>query len=354
MPDSHSRSAHTLPSPLHHGGDLARVMAAPGAYCGRWLDLSTGINPWPYPVGELHQSLWARLPGSAAEGLLREKAALYYRATDPECVAAAPGSQALIQWLPRLRAFSRVAVLGPTYGEHAAAWSAAGHELATVTAPDALTADWDVSVVTNPNNPDGRRLAPGWLLSIAEALARRQGWLVVDEAFADLEPALSLAPETARPGLIVLRSFGKFFGLAGLRLGFALAAPPLAARLRAALGPWAVSGPAAAIAAAAFADDYWIESTRARLAAAAGRLDALLGEACLRTVGGTTLFRQVETPHAEMVRARLLGHGIYVRDFPEQPAWLRFGLPPNEEAFARLRRALMERGPVTGEGPPSP
>lgn len=350
MPDSHSLPAHTLPSPLHHGGDLARVMTAPGAYCGRWLDLSTGINPWPYPVGELPQSLWARLPGSAAEGLLREKAALYYRAADPECVVAAPGSQALIQWLPRLRAFSRVAVLGPTYGEHAPAWSAAGHELATVTAPDALAADWDVAVVTNPNNPDGRRLAPGWLLSIAEALARRQGWLVVDEAFADLEPALSLAPETARPGLIVLRSFGKFFGLAGLRLGFALAAAPVAARLRAALGPWAVSGPATAIAAAALADSAWIEATRARLAAAAGRLDALLAEARLQIVGGTALYRLVETPHADTLRPRLLGHGIYVREFPERPTWLRFGLPPDEKGFARLRRALVERGPITGDG----
>ncbi len=354
MPDADSLSARTLPSPLHHGGDLAQVVAAPGAYRGPWLDLSTGINPWSYPVGELPIGLWARLPGSALEVRLRERAARYYGAPAPECVVAAPGSQALIQWLPYLRRRSRVAVLGPTYGEHAAAWAAAGHEVATVTAPAALLADWDAAIVTNPNNPDGRRLAPAWLISLAEALARRGGWLVVDEAFADLEPALSVAPEVVRQGLIVLRSFGKFFGLAGLRLGFALAAPALATRLRAALGPWAVSGPAASIAAAALADRAWIEAMRARLAAAAERLDSLLAEADLHIVGGTALYRLVEAPQPESLRARLLGHGIYVRDFPERPGWLRFGLPPDEEGFARLRRALISRDPVSDRRRASP
>jgi len=354
MPDADSLPSHSLPTPLPHGGDLARVTSVAGAYRGRWLDLSTGINPWPYPVGELPLDLWARLPGSAPEMLLRERAARYYDAAAPECVVPAPGSQALIQWLPRLRGFSRVAVLGPTYGEHAAAWAAAGHEVATVTTPETLLAGWDVALVTNPNNPDGRRLAPAWLTALAEALARRGGWLVVDEAFADLEPALSLAPESARPGLIVLRSFGKFFGLAGLRLGFALLAPALAARLRAALGPWAVSGPAASIAAAAFSDGAWIAATRMRLATAAERLSALLLEAGLHIVGGTALYRLVEAPQPEMLRARLLRRGIYVRDFPERPAWLRFGLPPDEEGFARLRQALIARDPVADERRTSP
>jgi len=354
MPDADSLPSHTLPTPLPHGGDLAPVMAAPGTYHGLWLDLSTGINPWPYPVGDLPLDLWARLPGSALDTLLRERAAQYYSAAAPECVVAAPGSQALIQWLPRLRAVSRVAVLGPTYGEHAAAWAAARHEVATVAAPDALLGDWDVAVVTNPNNPDGSRLAPNWLTALAEALARRGGWLVVDEAFADLEPGTSLAAEAARPGLIVLRSFGKFFGLAGLRLGFALLAPALAARLRAALGPWAVSGPAASIAAAAFSDSAWIAATRMRLAAAAERLDALILEAGLHIVGGTALYRLVEAPQPAMLRARLLRRGIYARDFPERPAWLRFGLPPNEEGFARLRQALVAREPTPDESRPSP
>lgn len=346
MPDAHSFPAHALPPPLRHGGDLARVTAAPGAYQGAWLDLSTGINPWPYPVGELPTAIWAPLPGSALEVRLRESAARYYGAPGAECVAPAPGSQAIIQWLPRLRRFSRIAVLGPTYGEHAAVWAAAGHEVKTVSEPAALLADWDVAIATNPNNPDGRRLAPAWLTALADALARRGGWLIVDEAFADLEPALSLASEAARPGLIVLRSFGKFFGLAGLRLGFALLAPPLAERLARALGPWAVNGPALWIAAAAFADRAWIEATRQHLAAAAERLDALLASAGLDIVGGTALYRLVEAPQPAALCARLLSDGIYVRDFPERPGWLRFGLPPHEEGFARLQRALICRDPI--------
>lgn len=342
--------------PLHHGGDLGRV----AALCkgGDWLDLSTGINPWPYPIApaEVPESLWARLPESALLERLRQAAARCYGAPSPEGVVAAPGSQSLIQWLPRLRPLGGVAVLSPTYGEHAAAWRATGHRVQAVTAPEALLdRRWDMVVVTNPNNPDGRRLEPAWLSMLAERLGARGGWLVLDEAFADVTPELSLAGETLRPGLIVLRSFGKFFGLSGLRLGFALTAPELATRIEAALGPWAVSGPAAWIAAHALADVEWIEATRRRLAEAAAGLDRLLSEAGLRVIGGTALYRLVETPQAHALYTSLLRHRIYVRHFPDLPArsrsgfasakagrpeWLRFGLPPDGQSSARLRDAL--------------
>ena len=245
----------------------------------------------------------------------------------------------LIQWLPRLRPPSRVAVVSPTYSEHAKSWKAAGHELIEVAdiggAPSA-----DVVVITNPNNPDGRVFRPDELNHLANRLASNGGWLIVDEAFADTVPEVSLAGATARPGRILLRSFGKFFGLAGLRLGFALAPPDLAAALRAALGPWSVSGPAIEIGRRALADSEWIDATRTRLAEATRDLDALLASASLRVIGGTTLFRLAAHPRAPDLFERLGRAGILVRSFPDHPSRIRFGLPADQAATRRLRTAL--------------
>jgi cobalamin biosynthesis protein CobC len=338
MPDADSLFPST--TPLLHGGDLARVAGGPNAYGGDWLDLSTGINPWPYPLPGLPADSWQRLPDSALEARLASAAAAYYEAPGGDCIVSAPGSQALIQWLPRLRRAGRVAVLGPTYSEHAQVWARAGHDVERVTKPEALSSELDAVILANPNNPDGRRLDPAWLSALARRLAGRGGWLVIDEAFADLEPGLSLARECDRPGVIVLRSFGKFFGLAGLRLGFALAEPALAAQLRAALGPWAVSGPAALVACRALADQAWVQATQGRLLRATAQLDALLAAAGLQVVGGTTLFRLVESECASSIAARLALEGIHVRSFPEAPLWLRFGHPPDAAASERLGRAL--------------
>ena len=242
----------------HHGGDLAAARREHGGG-DDWLDLSTGINPFPYPIGELPEEAWTRLPDSGVEAELLAAATAYYGAPDPACVVAAAGSQSLIQLLPRLRPAGRVAILRPTYVEHEPCWAAAGHEVVALGEVDA--GDCDVVVLANPNNPDGRRFAPAELEELAAGLAPRGGWLVVDEAFADLEPELSLAATVRQPGRIVLRSFGKFFGLAGLRLGFVLTEPALAGRIRSALGPWAFSSPAAWIATRAFADRTWIMAT---------------------------------------------------------------------------------------------
>jgi cobalamin biosynthetic protein CobC len=240
-------------------------------------------------------------------------------------VVAASGSQSLIQLLPRLRPAGRVAILRPTYVEHEPCWAAAGHEVVALGEVDA--GDCDVVVLANPNNPDGRRFAPAELEELAAGLAPRGGWLVVDEAFADLEPELSLAATVRQADRIVLRSFGKFFGLAGLRLGFAITAPQIAGRIRAALGPWAFSSPAAWIATQAFADQAWIATTHGRLAAAAGKLDLMLGRAGLEVIGGTVLYRLVHTPAAAEIREVLEHRRILVRHYPERPDWLRFGLP---------------------------
>jgi cobalamin biosynthetic protein CobC len=329
-----------VPASVPHGGDLADARALFPDAPTPWIDLSTGINPRPYPLPPVPPEAWTRLPGKAEEAALRRAAAAAYGAPGPDRVVPAPGTQALISLLPRLRPPGRVAVLSPTYGEHAAAWRAAGHEVAETVRADDL-ADADVAVVTRPNNPDGRLMPRADALALAAALAARGGWLVADEAFADvLDPRRSLCPDADAPGLVVLRSFGKFFGLAGVRLGFAVCAPALAADVARALGPWATSGPAVAVGTAALSDGAWIADERLRLAHEAARLDALLAAAGLPVVGGTSLFRLVEHPDARGRADRLGRAGIYVRRFPARPDRLRFGLPGHARAWRRLADAL--------------
>ncbi len=330
----------TPAEPAVHGGNLTWAIRCFGNHPEGWIDLSTGINPDPYPIPTLPAEAWTRLPDEAAEAVLCRAAAQYFGVGDPATVAMAPGSQAVIQMLPRLRPRARVAVLSPTYGEHARCWAAAGHAVAEIGDHEADGARWEVIVATNPNNPDGRVLRPGRLLDLADRLAARGGWLVVDEAFADTDPAISIAAQAGRPGLVVLRSFGKFFGLAGLRLGVALAAPDLATRVRAAFGPWAVSGPAIAIAGAAFADVAWIAATRAALAERSARLDNLLRSAGLTVIGGTALYRLADSPAAPALFERLGQFGILARPFAYRRSWLRFGLPPEGRAWERLAEAL--------------
>jgi cobalamin biosynthetic protein CobC len=323
----------------HHGGDVAAAARAFGLPRTGWLDLSTAVNPHAYPVASISYEGNLRLPDSDDDRSLREAAAGYYRAPDACSVVPAPGSQALIRWLPRLRARSRVAVVGTTFAEHARSWRIAGHEVALVPELDEAAVGFDVVVLCNPNTPDGRRTAPDRLVGEARRLAADGGWLVVDEAFADLAPDVSVAA-AACPGLVVLRSFGKFFGLPGLRLGFAVADADLARTLSDALGPWAVSGWAGAIACAAFADEAWIEGMRATLARDAQRMDALLADHALEVVAGTALFHVVETPNAKRIFESLASARILVRWFPDMPGSLRFGLPGPRRDWERLRRAL--------------
>src|SRR6202051_3804407 len=260
---------------LLHGGDLSAARRLfPGAP-EPFVDLSTGINPNPYPLPDLPDALFARLPDKDALAALAAIAATAYGAPSAAHVVPAPGTQILLPLVAGLVRPGRAAVVAPTYAEHARAAALAGHRVKEVRDIGA-GGDAELVLVTNPNNPDGRLSARGDLLAVAKKLHARGGVLVVDEAFMDVgPPGASLAPEIARGNIVVLRSFGKFFGLAGLRLGFALAAPPLAARLAALLGPWAVSAPALAVGATALADQAWIEATRHRLTQAAARLDAI-------------------------------------------------------------------------------
>ncbi len=323
-----------------HGGSLDWAETRFGPQADGWLDLSTGINPNAYPFRAPPASVWRRLPDIGAINTLRKTAAKRYGVLNPAFVAPAPGSQSLIQLLPRLRDRSDIVVLSPTYSEHAVAWRAEGHDVDEINDIASVPSHADVVVVTNPNNPDGRVIPCSALRDLAAELAARGGWLVVDEAFADAQPETSVAGDVGREGLIVLRSFGKFYGLAGLRLGFALAPLRVADEISLRLGPWSVAGPAIAIAEEALTDESWHGETRLNLAEAVKRLDHLLDCAGLTVAGGAPLFRFVTDPRSASVFESLGRCGILVRHFPEQRNWLRFGIPEDEAAFVRLARAL--------------
>ncbi len=318
---------------IAHGGGLTAARARfPGAP-EPWIDLSTGINAVPYPIPPLSPAAYHRLPEPEQVRRLEAVAARAYGVADPAMVVAAPGTQILINLLPRLLPRGSVAIVGPTYAEHAAAWAAGGSAVRSVDGIASLGAERAL-VVCNPNNPDGRRFRAAELAQLAERL----DLLVVDEAFADLEePGLSIAPMLPS-NAVVLRSFGKTYGMAGLRLGFAVAAPALARAIRTALGPWAVSGPAIEIGTAALLDTAWLTVTRRRLVHDAQRLDAMLGKASMRVVGGTGLYRLAHTPDAMAIFKRLGHAGILVRRFEEEPTWLRFGIP--NDGWDRIEAVL--------------
>jgi cobalamin biosynthetic protein CobC len=326
---------------MKHGGDLTQAMADFGGAFEAWLDLSTGINPWPWPVpAKLPDHLWQRLPAQADQQALLGAARRAYRVPDGVDIVAAPGTQALIQWLPHLAARGPVAIVGPTYGEHVASWRGAAHEVSMIGSLATLPDHAMHAVVVNPNNPDGRVIAQDELARVAAKLARRGGWLVIDEAFVDVEPGLSAATLCAELPVVILRSFGKFYGLAGLRLGFALAQPRIARRIADALGPWACSGPALQIGTAALRDDRWAMQTRVALATQAIRLDAVLGDAGFTSAGGTALYRLARHADAMRLHRLLAQQQIWCRSFDGANDLLRFGLPSDAAALARLAKAL--------------
>ena len=332
-------SSESLTAFAYHGGalDVARQLVPNPA--GPWIDLSTGINPHTYPLPDLGADLWTRLPTRDALVELEAAAAWRYGGTAGHVVAG-PGSQALIQALARTLRRRGVGVLGMTYGGHAEAFAAAGVRVVEVKRIEDL-ADFKVAIVVNPNNPDGRIERRDGLLDLHERLDRRGGVLIVDEAYADFDGAKeSFAPVLPAYGAVVLRSFGKSFGLPGLRLGFAIASREEAERLRAALGPWPVSGPAVAIGTKALNDLDWTDAMAGRLAEDKNRLDALFVDAGWRVLGGTRLFRLAARDDAGEVFERLLEAGILTRRFPDAPDRLRFGIPGKESQWERLAAAL--------------
>jgi cobalamin biosynthetic protein CobC len=306
--------------PRDHGGGIDAARARHGGARGDWLDLSTGINPVPWPLPPLPADAWRALPDAGAMTALLDAARAFWQVPATARIVAAPGASALIARMPGLHA-GPAHIPAPTYNEHRAAFDTLGQGGGA--GPDA-----PVQVRVHPNNPDGR-LWPDL----------PQGDLVViDESFCDVMPAASHIARAGTPGLVILKSFGKFWGLAGLRLGFAIGDARLQA-VEDGLGPWPVSGPAQAIGAAALADQAWADQTRARLTQDAARLDRLMAAHGAQAIGGTTLFRLYQVDSAPRWQNRLARGHVWSRIFPYSASWLRLGLPAPDR-WAQLESAL--------------
>lgn len=326
-----------------HGGRIDLAASLYPSAPKPWIDLSTGINPIPWPVPAISPARYQRLPFAREIAEMTAAGAAAYGLPANATMLPVPGSEIAIRLLPRMIGHGPVGLLAPTYGSHATAWRAAGadvHELAEL--PDLNRSDLKTLVVVNPNNPDGRIISCTNLAAFAWATTSNGRRLIVDEAFADVRPEVSLLALPELPaGTIVLRSLGKFFGLAGLRVGFVIATEPDATAWRQILGDWPVSGPACEIATLALHDTDWIAATRKRLAKDRKRLDEVLGQARLKLLGGTDLFGLFETPD----EADLLDHfaraGILVRGFSGAPRRYRFGLPADGAAWQRLETACV-------------
>ena len=333
-----------------HGGDLGDVMRRFGYQSQDILDLSTGISPqsWPVPPALVDTSDWQALPQSQDENLLcaaiRENLSL----DDGVAICLAPGSQVLINLVPHLRPKGRVMIPDPAYGEHAPAWQRAGHAVVHYQAGSYPDASEGCVVAVQPGNPMGEVLARDVFHDLVVQVQRHDGLVVVDEAFADLIPEQNLSFLAGIRGLIVLRSFGKFYGLAGLRLGYALGHGDDIDRLQALLGPWAVSTPALKIGAAALADTAFQQAQRQWLLKKNDQLTALLARHGVNRIGGTSLYLLAEVNDAKALQDHLARAAIWTRVFQHQSRWIRFGLPQDEGGFDRLDAALAEWSAATG------
>jgi cobalamin biosynthetic protein CobC len=325
---------------VDHGGSLGRAKALFPQAPEPFVDLSTGINPHSYPLFDMPATALSRLPEQARADALAAVAAAAYGVRSAAQVVAAPGTQILLPRVASLVEPGKARVLGPTYAEHARAAAIAGHRVEEVSRFEELRGA-DLAVVVNPNNPDGRVIERERLLGLAASLRVEGGLLVVDEAFMDVGPhEQSLAGDVGQGGIVVLRSFGKFFGLAGVRLGFALTGEAMASRLAAQFGPWAVAGPALEYGILALGDTGWQDATRAVLRLQAARLDELLGLHGVPVSGGTSLFRYIDFERAGSLFLALGERGILLRHFADRPNVLRIGLPGVEEEWQRLGYAL--------------
>ncbi len=308
--------------PRDHGGGVDQAVARYGGQRSHWIDLSTGINPTPYPLPQIPAHAWTALPDRAAAEALEHAARSFWRIPEDAEILAAPGASALIARLPGLWPADTVNIPAPTYNEHWAAFAAHGWTKGYEGAA--------AKVIVHPNNPTGH-----WYDTddLSAPLT------IIDESFADIDPDRSMVAQVAHPGRIVLKSFGKFWGLAGLRLGFAIGRGELIASLKDMLGPWPVSGPAQCVATAALQDHTWANDTRARLVRDADRLDHLMQHAGAAIVGGTTLFRLYRVENAAQWQDRLAQHHIWTRIFPYSDDLIRLGLPAPDD-WPRLEAAL--------------
>jgi cobalamin biosynthetic protein CobC len=308
-----------------HGGGLDAAVTRFGGTRADWLDLSTGINPTSYPIPELPKHAWTDLPDQGAQDALIMAARKFWNVPDDLGIVAASGVSALISSLPTCTDQGSFHITKPTYNEHEASFLSAGFS---------QTQNADTQIYVHPNNPDGK------YVSADDILSKHKSMSIIDESFCDCLPQKSHVELAGRDGVVVLKGLGKFWGLAGVRLGFAIAKPNLANRIQDRIGPWAISGVAQVIGAAALNDTTWACEMRKTLHNDSMRLDKLLTQFGVNWVGGTDLFRLYDCENAQALFDRLAEQKILCRIFPYSDRWIRIGLPGCESDWAQLEHAL--------------
>lgn len=325
---------------IKHGGQLRQASQKFGHLPDQWLDLSTGINPFGYPIPLIPDEVWHRLPDDPDE--LNSIAKNYYQTKHLLPLA---GSQAAIKVLPRLRSPCMVGIVHPCYDEHRLAWLQNGHavqELRHIPEVSWVSQNLDVLILIQPNNPTGHVYEPDYLQAIHQVLKQKNGWLIVDEAFIEACPKAHTAVQIAMPeGLIILRSCGKFWGLAGARAGFLIAHPTILRQAQNQLGPWCLTGPSRWLITQALTDTAWQHQTQKKLAALSNRMDLQLKNLGLISLGHCHLFRWLPTPMAQTIHRELAKKGILTRLFTD-PMAIRFGLPKTDKEWDLLQEMLTQ------------
>ncbi|QDG77532.1 threonine-phosphate decarboxylase [Labrenzia sp. PHM005] len=328
---------------MKHGGDLSEAIERFGGAETEWLDLSTGINPHPYPIPpKFSETAWSALPAQKAYDQLIGAARQAYLVPDHLGLTAGPGTQLLLSLLPRLLPEGPVALAAPTYSSHSDVWTRDGRKPVELSSIYALPADARIVLLVNPNNPDGQLVDVKSLLEIARTVTERGGYLLVDEAFADVMPGSSLLPHIGDENILILRSFGKFFGLAGLRLGFLAGPAEITTKLTALLESWCLSGPALELGSAALKDHAWQKTMNRQLVDEMADLGLILQQNMLSVFGGTPLYALAGTRNAAKLHEALAQQRIWTRIFDYAPTWIRFGLPGSTDNLERLSGALAE------------
>ena len=311
-----------------------------------FLDLSTGINPHPYPLAPIDPARLARLPEPEELSRLQAVAARAYGVVDPDMVVATPGTQIAISLLPHLLGCSRAVILSPTYAEHAAAWSHAGRPVEAAAGLEAFERGamlpGTAAVLCNPNNPDGARSDRVRLLALAAGLARQGGVLICDEAFLDLEPDM-VEPRHQRcriPGCWCCARSARPTGWPGSGSASCWPRPASRGGCAAPSAPGRSAASPSRPVAPRWRDEAWRADMAERLLRDGAELDRLLLRYGWRCRGGTALFRLYEVRQATRLYAHLGAAGVLVRRFEHQPDLLRLGLPGDSGGWARLEGAL--------------
>tara|TARA_Y100000746_G_C15433819_1_gene419786 strand:+ start:130 stop:1077 length:948 start_codon:yes stop_codon:yes gene_type:complete len=307
-----------------HGGKLDSVIDQYGGKKSEWLDLSTGINPTPYPFKKVDKISWNRLPDDNAFASLYKAARNFWGLPKSSHILGASGVSSLIALIPFLQPFKTVSIQNPTYSEYELSFKRFGCKV--------VETGGEINVVVNPNNPDGK------IQIKHDVIKNHKKVTIIDESFCDLSPENSLLDLADHPGIIVLKSFGKFWGLAGLRLGFAIGTPQTISPVKDVLGPWQISGPALAIGHQALTDTLWAKKTRLELAKSAIRLDLIMND--YKLVGGTNLYRLYHAQDSHYLTQHLASHKILVRNFDYNKNWVRIGIPGQESDWERLDKAI--------------